>query len=121
VGNRALSRSPDGRRLFVKPDGDGVVVLDLEQRRAVSPIQAGAGSTVAYPSATGKFLLVADNEPGSVRVIGNSPELAVRVMKVVTGVDIIYTAWFDTLALVPSTTTHRIFLLALMAAIVDIS
>jgi DNA-binding beta-propeller fold protein YncE len=119
LGNLALSRTPDGRRLFVKPDGDGIVVLDLEHRRAISPIQAGAASTVAYPSATGKFLLVADNQPEAVQVIRNSPETALvnatSVLKAATGVVFIYTAWFDTLALVPSTTAKRLFLFDLEA------
>lgn len=116
LGHLALSRTPDGRRLFVKPDGDDIVVLDLEHRRAISPIPSGAASTVAYPSATGKFLLVADNQPGAVQVIGASPESTpVKAMKAASGVDIIYTAWFDTLALVPSTTTNRLFLFDLEA------
>ncbi|MDR3534569.1 MAG: hypothetical protein P4L90_28905 [Rhodopila sp.] len=115
-GSLALSRTSNGRRLFVQPDGGGGVgVLDLEHGGPLSPIHSGPASTVAFPSASGAYLLVADNQLGTLTVLrdGDAPETT--VLKAATGVDIIYTAWFDTLALVPSTTTRTLLLYDLEA------
>ncbi|MDC6679372.1 hypothetical protein OEZ78_28320, partial [Leclercia adecarboxylata] len=103
-GGLALSRSPNGRRLFVQPDGSaGVGVLDLERGRPLEPIEAGRASTVAFPSGTGAYLLIADNERATLTVIRDGTAATATLLKGATGVDTIYTAWFDTLALVPST------------------
>lgn len=110
-GGLALSRSPNGRRLFVQPDGSaGVGVLDLERGRPLEPIEAGRASTVAFPSGTGAYLLIADNERATLTVIRDGTAATATLLKGATGVDTIYTAWFDTLALVPSTSAKAVLL-----------
>jgi DNA-binding beta-propeller fold protein YncE len=106
-GSLALGRSPNGRRLFVQSDsGGGVGVLNLEHSRPLSPIPAGPAATVAFPSATGAALFVVDNQRGTLTIIRDGGVQNPVVLKAATGVSIVYTAWFDTLALVPSNTAR---------------
>jgi DNA-binding beta-propeller fold protein YncE len=106
----ALTRSPDGRRLFVQSESGQVGVVDLDHRQALAPLHADADSTVAFPSATGMFLFIANNQQGTLTVVrdGNSPTTV--VLKAATGISIVYTGWFETLALVPSETTRTLLL-----------
>jgi DNA-binding beta-propeller fold protein YncE len=115
-GSLALSRAPNGRRLFVQSDsGGGVGVLDLERSGPLAPIPAGPAATVAFPSATGAYLLVVDNERGTLTIVRDGDPQNPVVLKAATGVKIVYTAWFDTLALVPSTTARTLLLYDLEA------
>ncbi len=115
-GSLAFGRSPNGRRLFVQSDsGGGVGVLDLERSGPLAPIPAGPASTVAFPSATGAYLLVVDNQRGTLTVIRDGDAQNPAVLKAATGVSIVYTAWFDTLALVPSATARTLLLYDLEA------
>jgi DNA-binding beta-propeller fold protein YncE len=110
-GSLAFGRAPNGRRLFVQSDsGGGVGVLDLERLRPLAPIPAGPASTVAFPSATGAYLLVVDNQRGTLTIIRDGDAQNPAVLKASTGVSIVYTAWFDTLALVPSVTARTLLL-----------
>lgn len=107
----ALTRSPNDRRLFVKPDeSENIGVLDLDRGQPLAPIRAGRASTVVFPSGTGAYLLIADNELATLTVIRDGSASAATVLKAATGVSTIHTAWFDTLALVPSTTAKAILL-----------
>jgi DNA-binding beta-propeller fold protein YncE len=115
-GSLAFGRAPNGRRLFVQSDsGGGVGVLDLERSGPLAPIPAGPASTVAFPSATGAYLLVVDNERGTLTIVRDGGAQDPAVLKAATGVSIVYTAWFDTLALVPSTTARTLLLYDLEA------
>jgi DNA-binding beta-propeller fold protein YncE len=110
-GSLAFGRAPSGRRLFVQSDsGGGVGVLDLEHSDPLAPIPAGPASTVAFPSATGAYLLVVDNQRGTLMIIRDGDAQNPAVLKAATGVSIVYTAWFDTLALVPSSTAKMLLL-----------
>jgi hypothetical protein len=110
-GTLAFGRPPSGRRLFLQPDsGGGVGVLDLERSIPLAPIPAGPAATVAFPSATGAYLLVVDNQRGTLTIIRDADAQNPAVLKAATGVSVVYTAWFDTLALVPSTTTKTLLL-----------
>jgi DNA-binding beta-propeller fold protein YncE len=106
----ALTRSPDGRRLFVQSNGGEIGVIDLDHQQALPPIQADADSTVAFPSATGTFLFIANNRRGTLTVLRDTSQPVTTVMKAATGVSIVYTAWFESLALVPSETTRTLLL-----------
>jgi DNA-binding beta-propeller fold protein YncE len=106
----ALTRSPDGRRLFVQSSGGEIGVVDLDHHQALRPIPADADSTVAFPSATGTFLFIANNRRGTVTVLRDTSRPVTTVMKAATGVSIVYTAWFESLALVPSETTRTLLL-----------
>jgi hypothetical protein len=116
-GSLALRRAPDGRRLFVQPDGGGggVGLVDLDRSGALEPIPTGPAPTVAFPSATGAYLLVADNQLGTLTIVHDGDEQNAAVLKAATGVDAIYTAWFDTLALVPSAAARAVLLYDLEA------
>jgi len=115
-GSLAFGRAPNGRRLFVQSDGGGGVgVLDLERPGPLAPIPAGPAATVAFPSATGAHLLVVDNQRGTLTIIGDGEAQNPVVLKAATGVSIVYTAWFDTLALVPSVTSRTLLLYDLAA------
>jgi DNA-binding beta-propeller fold protein YncE len=115
-GSLAFGRAPSGRRLFVQSDsGGGVGVLDLEHSDPLAPIPAGPDATVAFPSATGTYLLVADNQRGTLTIIRDGNAQKPAVLKAATGVNIIYTAWFDTLALVPSSASKTLLLYDLEA------
>ncbi|WP_158930470.1 YncE family protein [Acidisphaera sp. S103] len=110
-GSLAFGRSPDGRRLFVQSDsGGGIGVLDLERSGPLAPIPAGPAATVAFPSATGAYLLVVDNQRGTLMVIRDGDAQNATVLKAATGVSIVYTGWFDTLALIPSVTAKSVLL-----------
>jgi DNA-binding beta-propeller fold protein YncE len=110
-GSLSLSRAPNGKRLFVQPDdGGGVGVIDLEHGSPLPVIQAGPASTIAFPSASGAYLLIADNQVGTLAVIRDGDVPRTTVLQAATGVGTIYTAWFDTLALVPSSTTRALLL-----------
>jgi DNA-binding beta-propeller fold protein YncE len=106
----SLTRSPDGRRLFVQSSNGEVGVVDLDHHQALAPIPADADSTVAFPSATGTFLFIANNRRGTLTVLRDTSQPATTVMKAATGVSIVYTAWFESLALVPSETTRTLLL-----------
>jgi DNA-binding beta-propeller fold protein YncE len=110
-GSLAFGRAPNGQRLFVQSDsGGGVGVLDLERSGPLAPIPAGPAATVAFPSATGAYLLVVDNQRGTLAIIRDGDVQNPAVLKAATGVSIVYTAWFDTVALVPSTTAKALLL-----------
>lgn len=106
----ALTRSPDGRRLFVQSRGGDVGVIDLDRGQPVAPIGAPAGSTVAFPSATGVFLFIADNQLGKLTVIHEADKSTRTVLNAASGVRTVYTAWFETLALVPSEVDRSLLL-----------
>jgi DNA-binding beta-propeller fold protein YncE len=106
----ALTRSPDGRRLFVQSSSGEVGVVDLQHRQALPPIQTGSDSTVAFPSASGTYLLIANNQRGTLTVIRNSSPHSTTALTAATGVRIVYTAWFESLALVPTTTKQALLL-----------
>lgn len=107
-GTLALTRSPNGQRLFVQSNSGEVGVVDLEHRQPLSPIQAGADSTVAFPSASGAYWLIANNQRGTLTVIRDSSIPSTTVLSAATGVSVIYTAWFESLALVPSATMQAL-------------
>jgi DNA-binding beta-propeller fold protein YncE len=110
-GSLAFGRAPNGQRLFVQSDsGGGVGVLDLQRSGPLAPIPAGPDATVAFPSATGAYLLVVDNQRGTLAIIRDGDAQSPAVLRAATGVSIVYTAWFDTLALVPSVTTKTVLL-----------
>jgi DNA-binding beta-propeller fold protein YncE len=115
-GSLALRRAPNGRRLFVRPDGGGGVgVLDLERPGALDPIPTGPAPTAAFPSATGAYLLVADNQLGTLTIIHDGDVRNAAVLKAAADIDAIYTAWFDTLALVPAAAARTVLLYDLEA------
>jgi DNA-binding beta-propeller fold protein YncE len=109
-GTRALTRSPNGRRLFVQSSSGEIGVVDLERQQPLPPIPAGADSTVAFPSATGTFLLIANNRRGTLTILRDSMKPSTTVLQAATGVNYVYTAWFESLALVPSATTQALLL-----------
>lgn len=108
-GSRALTRTANGQRLFVQSDGDGGVgVLDLEHAAPLIPIDTGPGSTAAFPSASGSFVLIADNQRETLTVVRQSTHVAPMVLPSDSGVRTIYATWFDTVALLPSETEREV-------------
>lgn len=115
-GSLALRRAPNGRRLYVQPDeGRSIGVLDLDRSAPLTPITAGPAPTVAFPSATGGYLLVADNQLGTLTISHDQDIQNATVLKAAAGVGAIYSAWFDTLALVPSAAARAVLLYDLEA------
>jgi hypothetical protein len=115
-GSRALSRAPNGRRLFVQPDpGEPIGVIDLEQSVALAPVPVGLAPTPAFPSAMGAYLLAGDNRAGTLTILHDRDARSPVVLKASTGIGRIYTAWFDTLALVPDASTRTLLLYDLEA------
>jgi hypothetical protein len=110
-GSRALTRTANGQRLFVQPDGDGGVgVVDQQHPPPLTPIDAGPGSTVAFPSASGSFVLIADNRREILTVIRQGTREVPTVLPSTSGVRTIYATWFDTVALVPSEATREVLI-----------
>ncbi len=113
-GSLALTRAPSGRRLFAQPDGgSGVAVLDLDHAAPLAPVPSGPGATVAFPSATGAYLLIADNARETLTIIPDRDGQLPVVLRAASGISTIYTAWFDTIALAPSATTRKVLLYGL--------
>jgi DNA-binding beta-propeller fold protein YncE len=107
-GTLALTRSPNGRRLFVQSTSGAIGVVDLEHRQSLAPIQAGMDSTVAFPSASGTFLLIVNNQRGTLTIVRDSSTRSSTVLQAATGVSVVYTAWFESLVLVPSVTEQAL-------------
>lgn len=106
----ALTRSPNGRRLFVQSSDGTVGVVDLEHQRPFAPIESGAGSTAAFPSASGSRLLIVNNQSGTLTIVRDGSTPSKTILQAATGVNVVYTAWFESLALVPSATARALLL-----------
>jgi hypothetical protein len=106
----ALTRAPNGRRLFVQSSSGPTAVLDLEHRRRLAPLATDVGSTAAYPSGSGAFLLVNDNRRSSLLVFRQPDAAPPAILPAAAGVSLIHTAWFDSLALVPSAARRSLLL-----------
>lgn len=108
-----FTRSPDGHALFLKEPDGAVTVLNAKTERPLARLPQPAGSPTPVPSATGAYLLLPDNSRQTLDLIhgdtlerGNSfpalPDLATA-----------YTGWFDSVAVLPSPSQHKLMLIDL--------
>jgi YVTN family beta-propeller protein len=106
-----LTRSPNGRLGYAKARNDGAMtVLDLSNFRSIRKLNVGRDSAKAFPTGFGGYLVVPDNTEGTVMIVANSSLSVAAMLKGVAGMTTVYSGWFDTLALVPSSTERKLLI-----------
>jgi DNA-binding beta-propeller fold protein YncE len=104
-----LTRSPSGRIGYVKGQGNGTISLvDLSNFRRIREIEVGRDAVKAFPTGFGGYLVVPDNSEKTVTIIANPSLTVAAMLKGEAEMATVYSGWFDTLALVPSSTERRL-------------
>jgi DNA-binding beta-propeller fold protein YncE len=104
-----LTRSPSGRMGYVKAQGSGTISLvDLSNFRPVREIEVGRDAVKAFPTGFGGYLVVPDNSERTVTIIANASLTVAAMLKGAAEMSTVYSGWFDTLALVPSSAEQKL-------------
>lgn len=104
-----LSRSPNGRDGFGKPQGSNVIQeFDLRRRTIVGSLDVTPDTSFAFVTGTGRFILLPDSHRRELRVATTDPLKVVATLRGSSTMDAAYSAWFDSLAYVTSPLEHRI-------------
>src|SRR5262249_6877865 len=104
-----LTRSPSGRMGYVKAQGSGTISLvDLSNFRRVREIEVGRDAVKAFPTGFGGYLVVPDNSERTVTIIANAAGAVGAMVKGGGEMTTVYSGWFDTLALVPSSAERKL-------------
>jgi DNA-binding beta-propeller fold protein YncE len=104
-----LTRSPNGRMGYVKAQGNGMIsLIDLSNFRPVREIEVGRDAPKVFPTGFGGYLVVPDNSEKTVTIIANASLTVAAMLKGAAGMATVYSGWFDTLALVPSSTERKL-------------
>ncbi len=104
-----LTRSPSGRMGYVKAQGNGTISLvDLSNFRRVREIEVGRDAVKAFPTGFGGYLVVPDNSERTVTIIANASLTVAAMLKGAAEMTTVYSGWFDTLALVPSSIERKL-------------
>ncbi len=111
AGVGALARTPNGRQILAQPQGGGPIsVLDPEQGKPVAQLAAGPGAAGMFPSGTGTFLLVPDNDEATLSVFRTEHLENPVALPGAAGMIGVYTAWLDSVAFVPSAAGSRLLI-----------
>jgi hypothetical protein len=99
----SFTRAPDGRSLFGREaDGAAIDVVDLARSASRGRLALGLPIRAAYPNAFGTKLLIPDQTGHSLSIVAaDSLQLMARLPGG-NAMGIVYPAWFDTVAFVPS-------------------
>jgi DNA-binding beta-propeller fold protein YncE len=109
AGTAGLTRSPSGRMGYVKAQGNGMISLvDLSNFRPVREIEVGRDAPKVFPTGFGGYLVVPDNSEKTVTVIATASLTIAAMLKGAAGMATVYSGWFDTLALVPSSSERKL-------------
>jgi hypothetical protein len=109
AGLRSLTRMPNGRRLLAQPQGGGPIsVLDAEQGTPVTGIAAGPGAVGAFPSGTGKFVLVPDAAQARLAIFRSDTLHDPVVLPGAPDATGVSSAWLDSVAFMPSRERRRV-------------
>jgi DNA-binding beta-propeller fold protein YncE len=104
-----LTRSPSGRVGYVKALGSGTIsLLDLSNFRPLREIEVGRDALKAFPTGFGGYLVVPDNSEKTVTIIANASLTVAAMLKGAAEMTTVYSGWFDTLALVPSSAERKL-------------
>jgi DNA-binding beta-propeller fold protein YncE len=104
-----LTRSPSGRVGYVKAQGNGMISLvDLSNFRPVREIEVGRDAPKVFPTGFGGYLVVPDNSEKTVTVIATASLTITAMLKGAAGMATVYSGWFDTLALLPSSNERKL-------------
>jgi DNA-binding beta-propeller fold protein YncE len=105
-----LVRSPNGREGFaVTADPEhSILHLDLKSRRILGRM-AGRPAAGVFTTGFGRYLLLPDPDAGTMTIASVQPLLPGPLLTAAAGVSTAYSAWFDTVAFVPSASAHKVF------------
>ena len=105
----SFTRSPSGRSAFARPANGGPVrMVDLKTGKPPRDIGSTPGTAPAYPSGTGAYLLVPDERTKSFTIIHGDTLTAGAVLDAGSELGAPSSAWFDSVAFVPSRADHRV-------------
>jgi YVTN family beta-propeller protein len=104
-----LTRSPSGRTGYVKTRGGAAIsLIDLRNFRPIGQLDAGLDAGKAFPTGSGGYLVVPDNSEKIVTIVSQSSLTAVAMLEGAAEMATVYSGWFDTIALVPSSTERKL-------------
>lgn len=105
-----LVRSPNGREGFaIAADPDhSILHLDLKSPNILGRL-TGRPAAAVYTTGFGSYLLLPDPNAGTVTIASVQPLKPGPLLTAATGVSTAYSAWFDTVAFVPSPPAHKLF------------
>jgi DNA-binding beta-propeller fold protein YncE len=111
-----LVRSPNGREGFaIATDPEhSILHLDLKSRAVLGRL-TGRPAAGVFTTGFGSYLLLPDPDAGTVTIASVKPLQPGPLLAAAAGVSTAYSAWFDTVALVPSGPAHKVFLFDLEA------
>ena len=111
-----LVRSPNGREGFaITADPEhSILHLDLKSRVVLGRL-TGRPAAGVFTTGFGSYLLLPDPDAGTVTIASVQPLRPGPLLAAAAGVATAYSAWFDTVALVPSAPAHKVFLFDLEA------
>ncbi|MCR6631929.1 MAG: hypothetical protein NVV74_18810 [Magnetospirillum sp.] len=104
----ALARAPNGREGFALAGGE-VLHFDLKAPAILGRL-AAPGATGLYPTGTGRFLMLPDSDRRSLTLAPAQPLAPAAPLKAAAGMSAAYSAWFDTVALLPSRSEESVLL-----------
>jgi hypothetical protein len=84
--------------------------LDLVNRAPLPALPRTATAGAAFPSATGRLLLIPDGRLAQLTVVDTTVPTKAIVLKAAPNIEAIYFGWFDTVALVPSAARKSVLL-----------
>jgi DNA-binding beta-propeller fold protein YncE len=111
-----LVRSPNGREAFaITADGEhSILHLDLKSRAILGRI-TGRPAAAVFTTGFGRYLLLPDPDAGTMTIASVQSLQPGPLLAAGAGVSTAYSAWFDTVALVPSAPGPKVFVYDLEA------
>jgi len=104
-----LSRSPTGRDGFGKPQrSDEIEEFDLRRQTVAGHLDVTPDTSFAFVTGTGRFVLLPDSHRSELRVATTDPLKVVATLKGSSAMDEAYSAWFDSIAYVASSSERRL-------------
>jgi DNA-binding beta-propeller fold protein YncE len=105
----AFARSPNGREGFGLRRPDGVIdVFDLRHGEPLDHLHDGLLADGIFVTGTGRFLVLLDNSHQQIAIATVDPLRTVATVPGRPGLSWVYSAWFDTVAFVTSTTEREL-------------
>lgn len=102
----ALARAPNGREGFALAAGE-VWQFDLRNSAVVDRLPAPNASAL-FPTGTGRFLMLPATDERTLTLAPAQPLAPATPLKGAAGVSAAYSAWFDTVAFVPSSSERSV-------------
>nr|WP_294509831.1 WD40 repeat domain-containing protein [uncultured Rhodopila sp.] len=111
-----LVRSPNGREGFaITADPQHAILhLDLKARSVLGRL-TGRPAAGVFTTGFGRYLLLPDPDAGTMTIASVEPLQPGPLLAAAAGVSTAYSAWFDTVAFVPSAPAHKVFVYDLEA------